>query len=259
MQYHFNFLFTKFMTIFKRSPLKHKCRYVTCSGPAVESRISVRVSPGWNRITSTMSLLVLVGQKTKTWGHSWLRIAISRGPRGYDVDSLEQECLGVHLRVGLARNVKLVGERERNLRLPHQLLVGVISRKRIFTWDKANESAAGVQREFKHPDQRGEPFLYYILWFKVMTHHYQLGSERFWSTLSILYHLPPPPHQSETPRWEPRPGPPAVRGWGRCAPERWRLGGPAAADRHKQPTSELIILEQLSEAAVLIKNLLCEC
>lgn len=31
----------------------------TCSGLAVESRISVRVSPGWNRITSTMSLLVL--------------------------------------------------------------------------------------------------------------------------------------------------------------------------------------------------------
>lgn len=38
--------------------------FLTCSCPAVESRISVRVSPGWNRITSTMSLLVLKR-------HSW--------------------------------------------------------------------------------------------------------------------------------------------------------------------------------------------
>ena len=44
---------------------------------------------------------------------------------------LEQESPGVHLCIGLTREVKLVSEGERHLRLPHQLFVGVVGRKRI--------------------------------------------------------------------------------------------------------------------------------
>lgn len=47
---------------------------------------------------------------------------------------LEEERAGVHLHVGFARDVELVGERERNFGLPHLLLVGVVWRKRVFTW-----------------------------------------------------------------------------------------------------------------------------
>lgn len=49
------------------------------------------------------------------------------------MNSLEQESLGVHLNIGLTGDVKFVGECERNFGFPHQLLVGVVRRKRILT------------------------------------------------------------------------------------------------------------------------------
>ena len=102
---------------------------------AVESRISVRVSPGWNRITSTMSLLVLERQKKKkqTCESSENKSYLFNQPEIYSVNSLEQESPGVHLCIGLTGDVKFVGECERNFGFAHQLLVGVVRRKRIFT------------------------------------------------------------------------------------------------------------------------------
>ena len=51
-----------------------------------------------------------------------------------DIDNLlEQEGLGIHLSIGLSRDIKLVGQSERNLSLPHQLFVRVIWREGVFT------------------------------------------------------------------------------------------------------------------------------
>lgn len=63
------------------------------------------------------SLVILCQFVGGVWSASWL----------------EEEGLGVRLGVGLARDVKLVGERERNFSLAHQLLVGVVGRKWVLT------------------------------------------------------------------------------------------------------------------------------
>lgn len=49
------------------------------------------------------------------------------------MNSLEQESPGVHLYIGLSGDVEFVGECERNFGFAHQLLVGVVGWKRIFT------------------------------------------------------------------------------------------------------------------------------
>lgn len=53
-------------------------------------------------------------------------------------NSLQQQRPGVHLHVSFSRNVKLVGKCERDLGLPHQLFVGVVSRKWVLTWKEEN-------------------------------------------------------------------------------------------------------------------------
>lgn len=49
------------------------------------------------------------------------------------LNSLQQQSLGVHFYVGLARNIKFVGECERNFSFAHQLFAGVVGRQRILT------------------------------------------------------------------------------------------------------------------------------
>ena len=72
----------------------------------------------------------------------------SQSTRGGGVDNvLEQEGLGVHLGVGLSGDVKLVGQSERHLGLPHYLLVGVVWGKRVLTWINERETHRDTDRE----------------------------------------------------------------------------------------------------------------
>lgn len=82
-----------------------------------------------------MSLLVLERQKKnkQTCESSENKSYLFNQPEIYSVNSLEQESPGVHLCIGLTGDVKFVGECERNFGFAHQLLVGVVGRKRIFT------------------------------------------------------------------------------------------------------------------------------
>lgn len=65
--FEFKFIIEVFLIVDPHHPSSelHCILFLTCSGVAVESRISVSVSPGWKRITSTMSLLVLELDKSE--------------------------------------------------------------------------------------------------------------------------------------------------------------------------------------------------
>lgn len=62
---------------------------------------------------------------------------------------LEKESLGIHFSIGLIRNIKFVGEGERDFCLTHHFLTGIISGKWALTYEKATihyTDSAGPQR-----------------------------------------------------------------------------------------------------------------
>lgn len=111
------------------------------------------------------------------------------------MSSLEKESLGIHFCIGLIRNIKFVGEGERDFCLTHHFLTGIISGQWALTCERMtihHLDSAGLQR----PD--------------------------------TLKHFSEA-HLLKTQWWAPLPGHLATHGWDHCGLVRWHLGGPARA------------------------------